>query len=365
MSGKDQCLCGCPAKDIGIKYYSIPAVASVTTEAGNIDVISTKWFLRDYIGEIKVRLDINRMNYAVAPGVYAVGKPGRQSPVLVSANYKLSFDILRRELEGLDVWILVIDSKGVNVWCAAGKGTFGTEELVRRVKVTRLEKIVSTRKLIVPQLGAPGISAHIVQASCGFQVIYGPVRANDIKEYIDSGMKADLKMRRVDFGVIDRLAVSWLELVSTTKATILGTLLLLGLVVLAAKIPILAGFSGEIRLLPILFWASILSGTVFNAILLPYLPGRAFSIKGGVLGLLVCAWIIYASGQHLAMTTWFSLLLMGSGISAFLALNFTGASTYTSPSGVKKEIHYSIPVIVTMVSCGALLEIVHVVRVFL
>ena len=362
MSKKDQCSCSHFAASDDMEYHPIPVVGDIATEAGNINIISTKWSLSDYIGEIKVRLDIDRMNYAVKPGIYAIGKPDRQSPVLVSANYKLSFDILRRELEGLNVWILVIDSKGVNVWCAAGKGTFGTEELAQRVKVTGLEKIISTRKLIVPQLGAPGISAHTVQELCGFQVIYGPVRASDIKEYFDAGMKATPEMRRVYFGVIDRLTVSWLELALTARVAILGTMLLVGLAIFIERIPVLVGLSGEVRLLPILFLASIMSGTVFNAVLLPYLPGRAFSLKGGVLGAFICTGIIYASGQHLAMTTWVSLILISSGISAFLALNFTGASTYTSLSGVKKEIRYSIPVIVAMVSCGVFLEITHIAR---
>jgi len=365
MNENEQYSCGCSVKNNEIKYYSVPTVGSVATEAGNINVISTKWSLCDYAGEIRVRLDIGRMNYAVTPGIYAIGKPDRQSPVLVSANYKLSFDILRRELKGLNVWIIVIDSKGVNVWCAAGKGTFGTEELVRRVNVTGLEKIISIRKLIVPQLGAPGISAHTVQKLCGFQVIYGPVRASDIKKYIAAGMKASPEMRHVDFGVIDRLTVSWLELALAARIAILGTVLLIGLVMLIERIPALAGLKGEARLLPILFLVSILSGTVFNAVLLPFLPGRAFSLKGGVLGAFICSGVIYASGQYLAVTTWLSLILMSSGISAFLALNFTGASTYTSLSGVKKEIRYSIPLIVAMVSCGAFLEIVHILRRFM
>jgi hypothetical protein len=362
MSEKDKCSCSYFAANDDIKYRPIPVVGDIATETGNVNVVSAKWSFNDYIGEIKVRLDIDRMNYAVKPGIYAIGKPGSQSPVLVSANYKLSFDILRRELEGLNVWILVIDSKGVNVWCAAGKGTFGTEELVQRIKIAGLEKIVSTKKLIIPQLGAPGISAHMVQKLCGFQVIYGPVRASDIKEYLNAGMKVTPEMRRVYFGVIDRLTVSWLELALAARTAIVGTLFLVGLVIFTTRIPALVELKGEIRLLPVLFLVSILSGTVFNAVLLPYLPGRAFSLKGGVLGLLVCTGIIYTSGQHLAMTTWLSLILMGSGISAFLALNFTGASTYTSLSGVKKEIRYSIPVIVVMVSCGILLEITHIVR---
>ena len=69
------------------------------------------------------------MNYKVDPGLYALGAPDADSPVLVSANFKMSFDLLREALPGRNAWILVLDTDGINVWCAAGKGTFGTEEL--------------------------------------------------------------------------------------------------------------------------------------------------------------------------------------------------------------------------------------------
>jgi len=68
----------------------------------------------------------------VAPrgtGLYAIGNPVPDAPVFVSANYTLSFDALRSALDGIDVLSWFIDTKGINVWCAAGKGTFGTDEL--------------------------------------------------------------------------------------------------------------------------------------------------------------------------------------------------------------------------------------------
>ena len=67
------------------------------------------------------------MRFAVDPGLYALRNPGEQAPVLVTANYKMSFDRLRQALPGRDAWILVLDTNGINVWCAAGKGTFATE----------------------------------------------------------------------------------------------------------------------------------------------------------------------------------------------------------------------------------------------
>ncbi|HSV42795.1 MAG TPA: carbon monoxide dehydrogenase, partial [Methanomassiliicoccales archaeon] len=125
----------------------------------------------------KARLGYKRMEHSVEPGLYALGNPGPTSHVFVSANYSLSFDALRSALKGLDCHILVLDTKGINVWCAAGKNTFGTDELVSKVQSTNLGDIVTNRTLILPQLGAPGVSAHEVKKRTGFQVEYGPVRA--------------------------------------------------------------------------------------------------------------------------------------------------------------------------------------------
>ena len=127
------------------------------------------------------------MRYKIEPGLYALGRPDDRSPVLVTANYKMSFDRLREALPGRNAWILVLDTKGINVWCAAGKGTFGTEELAARVHSSGLAQVVSHRELILPQLAGPGVAAHQVQKLSGFKVIYGPIRAKDLGAFLDAG----------------------------------------------------------------------------------------------------------------------------------------------------------------------------------
>ena len=101
------------------------------TPAGSVPQVSGELTGADHWGEIRVRWGVRRMHYMVEPGLYALGKPDDTSPVLVSANYKLSFDKLRSAMAGRDVWILVLETDGINVWCAAGKGTFSTMELVQ------------------------------------------------------------------------------------------------------------------------------------------------------------------------------------------------------------------------------------------
>ena len=189
--------------------------------------VATELTFADRLGHWQMRWGIGRMRYRIAPGLYAVGQPAADSPVLVTANYKLTVDLLRQELTGLNAWMLVLDTKGINVWCAAGKGTFGTAELLRQVAATRLAEVVNHRTLIVPQLGAPGVSAHEVRSGCGFRVIYGPVRATDVPAFLAAGMQATPAMRRVTFSTGERLVLTPVELTSMLKAIGWGAVILL------------------------------------------------------------------------------------------------------------------------------------------
>ena len=285
----------------------------------------------DRLGSWMVRWGFGRERYRVAPGLYTVGKPDGASPVLVSANYKLSFDYLRRELDGLDVWILVLDTKGINVWCAAGKGTFGTAEIVRRVELTGLHGRVSHRTLIVPQLGAPGVAAHKVKKQSGFNVVYGPVRARDIKPFLANRMNATPEMRRVRFTLAERLAVVPDELIAALEYS------LIPFAVLAVLRLFTGGFSvGRLLWEGIPYLGALLIGTVAVPALLPWIPFRSFALKGWLAGILWAAGISAVQGAGPARLA--ENLLLLPALSAYMALNFTGSTTFTSQSGVNKEI---------------------------
>jgi len=272
----------------------------------------------------------------------------------VTANYKLTFDALRKELTDLDVWVLVLDTKGVNVWCAAGKGTFGTTELLNRLAIVQLEKVVSHKTLILPQLGAPGVSAHEVQKSSGFKVIYGPVRANDIKAFIRSGMKATDEMRTVKFGTYDRLVLTPIELVSRIKISLMifGMLFLLNLIGM--------GPFGVVDFYA--YIGAVIIGCVLTPVLLPWIPGRAFAWKGWLLGFIWAITVNVLNGwpyvpQYSLLRALGYLLILPS-VSAYYAMNFTGSSTFTSFSGVLKEMKIAIPVIMVSIFLGAILILI-------
>lgn len=324
----------------------------------SVPQISSVLQISDFLGSVMVRWGINRENYKVSPGLYAIGTPGPGSDVFVTANYKLTFDNLRRNLAGVDGWILVLDTKGVNVWCAAGKGTFGTRELVNRIRLVALEKIVNHKRLILPQLGATGVAAHKVKEETGFNVHYGPVRASDLKRFISDGYRADKKMRRVTFGFEDRIKLIPNDFMYG-KFYLFGAIALLFLVSgLSVNGISYKDFSGEGGPAILRVFLAYIAGIVITPLFLPYIPGRHFSLKGFFSGALIflIIMLLKSSSDNLIETiSWFLII---TAISSFLAMNFTGSSTYTSLSGVKKEMKISLPFQIGFALIGIILQVI-------
>ena len=332
---------------------------TVDTPAGPVPRVATTLNGADRLGAWKVRWGLSRSSYRVDPGLYAAGSPTPESPVLISANYKMSFDIVRSRLAGRDAWIVVLDTRGVNVWCAAGKGTFGTDELIHRIGAVGLEQVVAHRKLIVPQLGATGVSAHRVKSASGFRVIYGPVKAAELPAFLDAGMKATPAMRRIRFPLRDRCVLIPIELIPAVKLGLLAAALL---TLLSGLEP--GGFDPSRILSPglangaILLCASIF-GAVMVPLFVPWLPGRSFSFKGVSVGLvyvLLAGWLVVGfGGSDLNWAAWASWLLMVPAVTSFLAMNFTGATTFTSLSGVMGEMRVAIPLQIGSAAAGLIL----------
>ena len=332
----------------------IPAVkqsftsGSMKTVIGSIPVVTSDLTARDRRGSFLARWNIGRMHFIVEPGLYALGNPDTESPVLVTANYKMSFDVLRSSLPGKNLWLLVLDTKGINVWCAAGKGTFGTEELYDRIRSSGLEKIVSHRRIIVPQLGAPGVDGLAIQKHTGFHVVWGPVSASDIPYFLDNKYQLTAEMRRKLFPFSERLALVPVELVQASR-NILPFVLLFFL---------LSGLGGELSFrqaalefgpfATLALACSVAAGTIIVPLLLPWIPGRALSTKGFWAGIITAYGLFFFSGrltpstgaEWTEMTAW---LLIITAVSSWFGMNFTGATTYTSRSGTRKEMFRAIP----------------------
>jgi len=310
---------------------------------------------QDWLGTVRARTGIFRSGYKVNPGLYCVGDAGPKSPVLVTANYKLSFDTLRRELAGLAAWILVADTRGINVWCAAGKGTFCADEISLQVGRTRLAQIVSHRELILPQLGATGVAARDLKKKCGFAGIFGPLRAADIRRFLANNRQADEAMRTVTFSLAERLVLVPVEISLIWKPLALATLITF----------LLSGIGPEIFSLQAAWQRglvatgatllAIMAGALITPLFLPWLPSRQFWLKGvqvgGIFGLayILClnetVWSLPGAGLWLWIVA----------VTSSMAMNFTGSTPFTSLSGVEKEMRLGLTVQAGAIAAALLL----------
>ena len=325
--------------------------AFMPTASGRIPRLRTSPTAWDRLGTCRARLGLDRNNYTVNPGLYAVGQPGPEAPVVVTANYKLTFDTVRFTLSGRDLWLLVADTRGINIWCAGGKGTFSAAGISEQVRKTGLERIVSHRRLILPQLGANGVRARELRKACGFEAVFGPVRAEDLPRYLDRG--EDEAMRAVTFSLRERAEVIPVELV-------LGWKIILASFLVAAVLSLIGpDFSAQAVWQRWILAASatglgLAGGAIFFPLLLPALRTRLFSLGGAGLGLALAVLLPAIFPEQSVVQ------IMGAGLwtvvmASWLGLNFTGSTPYTSPSGVEKEMRKAIPVLAGSTILAAIL----------
>ena len=250
---------------------------------------------------------------------------------------------MRANLGGQHAWLLVLDTCGINVWCAAGKGTFSTDELVLQITRTALEQVVDHRQLIVPQLGATGVAAHSVKERSGFSVRYGPVRAADLAAFLNNNFLIEPDMRRVTFSLSERTVLIPVEFYLLARSLWWVVPLLFVISGIGPSIYSISQAWDRGLVLIAATSAGIVSGAILVPLLLPYLPGRPFSLKGLVSGVLCGGFLVYMLFDNRSVYECAAVLLWVCAVSSYLGMNFTGSTPFTSPSGVEWEIKRAIP----------------------
>ncbi len=236
----------------------------------------------------------------VRPGLYRIGEPDRESSVLVTGNYDLTVRRVLKAIDGrVNAWLLVTDSAGINVWCAAGGGHFTADKVIAAVKTSGVTEAVDRRTLILPQLAASGVSARRVRQETGWGVRWGPVRAEDIPAYLDAGCQKTDAMRQVTFPLVSRLEMT------------IGSWGFYG-----APIVIVMGLFFRV-----IFWPTVigLAGiTLFYGLFLPWLPARGGLRRGMVMAILtIIGTLIYSAAWAPASSPTVINRCLGLGFLAF------------------------------------------------
>ena len=258
-------------------------------------------------------------------GLYRFGNPNEDSPVLVTANYLLTFTSVKKHLKGCDCYLIVIDTRGINVWCSAGEGNFSAEEIHNSLRATRVGDVVQRRKLILPKLSANGVRYRDVKQLTGWEAVFGPVYARDIPEYLNNGFVKSDQMRRVRFELVDRLWVG------------LPFALFVGFLFLA---PLLLFHHLYSPMIPTIAFAA---GLGFPAAFY-VLPTNQFFKKALVLGLVGSAGaILYLLNSGASVKEMVQWALIIVGITTFVAMDFSGMSPVSNYSRIKEEFVVVVP----------------------
>lgn len=148
--------------------------------------------------------------WGTGPRLIRVGNPGREAPVLVTCNYDLTVRRVLKALRGIDAYLLVAPTRGINVWCSAAGGYFTAHQVISILRTSGIGDLVDHRRLILPQLSATGVERKLVEQHTGWRIVFGPVYARDIPAYLTAGRKSEA-MRQVSFTLPARLemGISW------------------------------------------------------------------------------------------------------------------------------------------------------------
>ena len=257
----------------------------------------------------------------------------------MTANYLLTVLLVVRRVRTFNARLLVVDTDGINVWCAAGKGKFGKDAVVEQL--TRYDrKLLSVDErpaLILPKLSFSGVDLGSLR-EYGVRPIVGPVYARDLPAYLSNPPFKDCSEDRVVFGLQSRL-FTWLPglLQTLGQSFILILVLWIAHLLCGSSVP----FVGILLLVTLLATA--------YPILFPWIPGSRFAVKGLWLGVAVAVGLAALSLAGLLSTAALSTAVLFSvGTGVFFGLAYTGNSAVSNYSRIRKEVARFLPVYVLL-----------------
>jgi acetyl-CoA decarbonylase/synthase complex subunit gamma len=153
--------------------------------------------LSDFQGESLFPLLVERLNIYTDPqrpmmmqqGIYPLGNPVEDSPVLITTNFSLTYFIVSGEIESSRVpsWLLVMDTEGLSVLTAWAAGKFVGDAIGAFVKKSGITDKVKHRKVVIPGAVA-AISGDLEEElGSGWEVKIGPREAAHIPAYLKMG----------------------------------------------------------------------------------------------------------------------------------------------------------------------------------
>jgi acetyl-CoA decarbonylase/synthase complex subunit gamma len=188
----------------GNRSLGFPTITFPCEMAGNLDMetllasmLIAKYaglaVLSDFQGESLFSLLLERLNIFTDPqrpmtvtqGIYEIGNPDENSPVLITTNFSLTYFIVSGEIEGsrIPAWLLIMDTEGLSVMTAWAAGKFVGDAVGMFVKKSGIADKVSHRKIIIPGYAA-SISGDMEEELPDWEILIGPRDAALIPKYL-------------------------------------------------------------------------------------------------------------------------------------------------------------------------------------
>ena len=297
------------------------------------------WAAADHRAALRCRLGLLNGSSRVPAGLYALGNPGAESPVLLAVSYRISFDLLRRHCAGRDAWIVVADTGTLDPGAARAAGRLGTAEVAQALASSRVAELVTRRELVLPwEVAADIDTARLATHAC-FRAVKGPRRTRDLPHFLDSGLRLDPSMEEPTFTAGERLAVVPTIFARSLKpfpAFAFAALIYAGLG--PEGVSVTRALSGGWQLL-LLGFVSLVCGSVLAPLVPPAAPRPPYSVRGWVLGIAATAVLVLGTPISAGWSPWLvaAALLFFPGAAALLAARACSLSPVAGPADVRRE----------------------------
>jgi acetyl-CoA decarbonylase/synthase complex subunit gamma len=126
-----------------------------------------------------------RRPVAVAPGLRVIGTPDENSPLLVTANFALTYFTVESDLQssGVNCYLMVVDTEGLGVEVSVAGRQLTAEKVAEMLKSSGVEGKVKHRKLLIP-----GFAARLkgdIEDATGWELLVGPKDSADVKSFLE------------------------------------------------------------------------------------------------------------------------------------------------------------------------------------
>jgi hypothetical protein len=285
-------------------------------------------------------------------GLYSFNEPNKESPVLVTVNYYLTVSRVMESIErqGIRCHLLVVDGRGINVWCGSRGGHVNTASVLDAIHEFKLAEAVNHRTLILPQLVASSVSKPELKDN-GWDAVFGPVDIDDVGEFIENGLKKSEEQSLVTFDLRSRLEENLRHLVFETAMFLMMTPIFWLLALFGG--PLLDWFGFWSSNLILLLLAAYAFGT-FMSIVDPKMPTTSGLVRGVITGFLsLILWKVLAAALYMAPLVWLDTTgLTILGLSLFVGFNWGGATPFMGEAQMERDIIVGLLLLIVIFALG-------------